>query len=185
MKIALTVGHSRLKNGSYTSADGTSYGGCNEYKWCKKFSKQVAQKLRKNGFKVTRIVCPEKQFTTSTQEKTYKLNKINNDNYDLVIELHLNAASPDAAGTEVLYKSATGKKYAEKVQKQLSTVFEDRGTKKRTDLYILNSTEPPAILIETFFCTSKSDYKKAKGLLKRRKLAKLIANGINQTVQKG
>ena len=49
MKIALTVGHSLLKNGNYTSADGKAYGGCNEYKWCKAFSKQVASALKKNG----------------------------------------------------------------------------------------------------------------------------------------
>lgn len=180
MKIALTVGHSILKNGSCTSADGKRYGGCNEYKWCKAFSKQVKSALKANGHKVTRIVCPEKKFTSWTQERSYKLNLINKGNYDLVIELHLNAASPNAQGCEVLYKSAAGKKYANRVQKQLATVFKDRGIGKRTDLYILNGTNPPAILLETFFCTSKSDYKKAKGRIKRRKLAKLVAKGIGK-----
>ncbi len=178
MKIALTVGHSLLKNGNYTSADGKKYGGCNEYKWCKAFSKQVASAIRKNGHTVKRIVCPEKKFTSSIQEKAYKLNIINSGNYDLVIELHLNAASPSAKGTEVLYKSSAGKKYAKKVQKQLASVFTDRGIKLRDDLYMLNGTKPPAILIETFFCTNKGDYKKAKGIIKRRELAKLIAKGI-------
>lgn len=181
MKIALTVGHSQLKNGCYTSADGTRYGGCNEYKWCKRFSKQVAKALRANGHSVKRIVCPEKTFTSSTQEKIHKLTIINNGDFDLVIELHLNASVPNAKGTEVLYKSPTGKKYAEKVQKQLATVFHSRGVKQKTALYILNATRPPAILIETFFCTNKSDYKKAKGLAKRTKLAKLVAKGIGKT----
>lgn len=98
-----------------------------------------------------------------------------------MIELHLNAASPAAEGTEVLYKSAAGKKYAAAVQKQLSSVFKNRGILQRDNLYILNQTKPPAILIETFFCTSKSDYKKGKGLANRRKLAKLIASGIQKT----
>ena len=181
MKIALTVGHSRLKNGCYTSADGTRYGGCNEYKWCKHFSKQLARALRKRGHIVDRIICPEKTFTSSTQEKGYKLNMINKGNYNLVMELHLNAAAPDAHGAEVLYKSSAGKKYADKVQKQLSKIFNNRGVKQRTDLYILNGTKPPAILLETFFCTSKKDYKKAKGLLKRKKLARLVADGIDKT----
>lgn len=178
MKIALTVGHSLLKNGSYTSADGRRYGGCNEYKWCKAFSKQVKSKLKKKGHKVTRIVCPEKTFSSSKEEKNYKLSRINRGYYDLVIELHLNAAEINARGTEVLYKSESGKMYAEKVQKELSKVFKNRGAKRRDDLYILNQTNPPAILIETFFCTSKDDYKLAKGLTKRRKLAKLVADGI-------
>lgn len=184
MKIALTVGHSLLINGSYTSADGKIYGGCNEYKWCKTFSKQLSSALRKNGHKVKRILCPEKKFAYSTQEKAYKLNTINSGNYDLVIELHLNAASPSANGTEVLYKSSAGQKYATQVQKQLSTVFHDRGIQKRTDLYILNGTKPPAILIETFFCTNHNDYEKAKGLTNRKKLAKLIAKGIQNVDNK-
>jgi len=33
-------------------------------------------------------------------------------------------------------------------------------------------------LIETFFCTNKNDYAKAKGKANRKKLAKLIADGI-------
>jgi len=182
MRIALSVGHSLLKNGCYTSADGRRYGGCNEYIWCKAFSKQLINKLKANGHDVTRIICPEKKFMSHKQEKDYKLNIINKGNYDLVIELHLNGASPSAYGTTVLYKSNTGKKYAEQVQKQLATVFRDRGTTQRTDLYILNGTKPPAILLETFFCTNESDYKKAKGFINRKKLAKLVAKGIQNAI---
>ena len=178
MRIIITVGHSRLKSGSYTSADGRKYGGCNEYIWCKRFSKQLKVALKKKGHKVRRVVCPEKKFIRSTEEKSYKLNIINSGNYDLVMELHLNAAGPEAKGCEILYKSDKGKKYAEKVQTALSQIFADRGIKQRDNLYILNGTKPPAILIETFFCTSKNDYQKAKGLAKRKKIAKKIADNI-------
>lgn len=181
MKIALTVGHSKLKNGCYTSADGRRFGGCNEYVWCKKFSKQLASALKKNGHTVTRIVCPEGKFTSSQQEKNYKLHIINNGDFDLVMECHLNASDPSAKGTEVLYKSCAGKKYAENIQTQLASIFHNRGIKQRTGLYILNATKPPAILLETFFCTNKSDYRKAKGRTKRKRLAKLVAKGIEQT----
>lgn len=179
MKIIITVGHSRLKNGRYTSADGRGYGGCNEYIWCKRFSRQLQKALEKKGHKVKRVVCPEKKFIRSTEEKDYKLNIINSGDYDLAIELHLNAAEPDAEGCEVLYKSDKDRKYAVKVQTALSQVFTDRGIKQRDDLYILNSTNIQAILIETFFCTSKGDYEKAKGLTKRKRLAKMIADEIS------
>lgn len=178
MKIIITVGHSRLKSGSYTSADGRGYGGCNEYIWCKRFSKQLKAALKQKGHKVKRVVCPEKKFTSSTEEKKYKLDIINSGSYDLVMELHLNAAGPDAKGCEVLYKSDKGKKYAKKVQAALAGTFNDRGIKQRDDLYILNRTNPTAILLETFFCTSRSDYKKAKGLVKRKKIAKAIAEAF-------
>ena len=177
MKICITVGHSRLKNGSYTSADGTKYGGVNEYKWCKNFSKNLKNQLKKKGHAVDVVICPEKKFTTATQEKTYKLNIVNKKNYDLIMELHLNASdNPTAYGAEVLYKSASGKKYADKVMKSLSKTFRARGSVKRNDLYMLNGTKAVCIMIETFFCTNKSDYLKAKGMIKRRKIAKDIAN---------
>ena len=69
MKIAITVGHSLLKNGCYTSADGTKFGGCNEYKWCKAFSKQLSNALRKKGHTVDVIICPEKKFISNKEEK--------------------------------------------------------------------------------------------------------------------
>ena len=178
MKIAITVGHSLLKNGCYTSADGTKFGGCNEYKWCKAFSKQLSNALRKKGHTVDVIICPKKKFISSKEEKPYKLNIINSGNYDLVMELHLNAASELANGAEVLYKSEKGRRIAIKIQTQLATIFKDRGVIKRDDLYILNGTKPTAVLLETFFCTNKSDYKKAKGIVNRRKIAKAIANAF-------
>lgn len=180
MKIVLTVGHSILKNGNCTSADGRKFGGCLEYSWCKAFAKQVKEALERKGHKVDLIICPEKKFTSSTQERSYKVPLINGKKYDLLVELHLNASdNKNAEGTEVLYKTAAGKQYAVAVERELSRVFKGRGAKRRDDLYILNQTKPVAILIETFFCTSKKDYVKAKGLEKRTKLAKLVAEGID------
>lgn len=178
MNIIITVGHSRLRNGSYTSADGRRYGGCNEYIWCKKFSKQLQAALKKKGHKVRVVICPEKKFTSAAEEKEYKLGIINSGHYDLVMELHLNAAGRTAAGCEVLYKSNAGKKYAATIQKGLSKTFDDRGIKQRNDLYILNGSRPVAVLLETFFCTNKRDYAKAKGIVKRRKIAKDIADAL-------
>lgn len=178
MKICITVGHSLLKNGCYTSADGSNQRGCNEYKWNKAFSRQLTAALKKKGHYVTRIICPERKFINSSEEKVYKLGIINNGTYDLVIELHCNAGTETAHGCEVLYKSDKGREYAKSVQKALSEVFTDRGVKQRDDLYILNGTEPTAVLVETFFCTSKADYKLAKGIFKRTKIAKLVAKAI-------
>lgn len=176
MRILLTVGHSILKNGSITSADGTKFGGGNEYKYCKSLSKYVKKALEANGHEVDRVVCPEGDFTKSTDERTYKLAIEHATCYDLVMELHLNAASPTAEGCEVLYKSVKGKKYADKIQKQLSKVFKNRGTVKRDDLYMLNQTKAPAIILETFFCTNQKEWKYA--VEHKAKIAKLIANGI-------
>lgn len=179
MRILLTVGHSKLKNGAITSADGTKFGGGNEYEYCKSLSKYVKKYLEANGHEVDRVVCPEKTFSKVTDERAYKLAIEHATDYDLVIELHLNAAGTKTAqGCEVLYKSANGKKYATKVQKQLSKMFKDRGAVKRDNLYILNQTKAPAILIEVFFCTNKAEWK--KGNANKEKIAKLIAAGIGK-----
>lgn len=179
MKIAITVGHSRLKNGCYTSADGTKFGGGNEYKFNKTFSSYLAKVLRKNGHTVDVIICPEKKFTKSVQEKSYKLNIVNKNNYDLVIELHLNASSNTAAeGCEVLYISEKGKMYAKEVQKKLATVFKDRGIKRRDNLYMLAQTKPVCIMLETYFCTNKKEWHYAR--LHKGKIARLIADGVGE-----
>lgn len=177
MRILLTVGHSILKSGAITSADGTKMGGGNEYKYCKSLSKYVKKYLEANGHDVNRLVCPEGTFAKATDERTYKLAIEHATDYNLVIELHLNAAGTKTAeGCEVLYKSTNGKKYASKIQKQLAKVFKDRGIVKRDNLYILNQTKAPAVLVEVFFCTNPKEWKYA--INNKEKIAKLIANGI-------
>ena len=179
MRILLTVGHSILKSGAITSADGTKFGGGNEYTYCKSLSKYGKKYLEANGHEVDRVVCPEKTFSKATDERAYKLAIEHATDYDLVIELHLNAAGTKTAeGCEVLYKSTNGKKYATKVQKQLAKVFKDRGIAKRDNLYILNQTKAPAGLVEVFFCTNPKEWKYA--VEHKAKIAKLIANGISK-----
>ncbi|WP_315169474.1 N-acetylmuramoyl-L-alanine amidase [Metaclostridioides mangenotii] len=173
MKIAITVGHSILKSGLCTSANGV----VNEYQYCKILADFLAKILRSAGCTVDVIISPEKQFTSKNQERTYKIPRINGKKYDLVIELHLNSYNGSAKGTEVLYCSNTGKMYAQRVVNKLGTVFTSRGVKDRPDLYMLNSTDCPAIMIETFFCDNKNDYDIATKL-GYGEVAKLIAEGI-------
>jgi hypothetical protein len=60
-------------------------------------------------------------------------------------------------GTEVLY--VTQSELAEKVSDSISDAIDlpDRGPKYRSDLFFLNNTEEPAILIETCFVDSSAD----------------------------
>ena len=174
MKIAIAVGHSILKNGNCTSAGGY----VQEYAYCKELAPLIKNYLVKEGNTVDVIVCPERKFNKSYEEKTYKLGKINGKKYDLVIELHLNAFNGSAKGTEVLYFSEKGKVYAQRVNDKLDDMFTDRNIKKRTDLYILKDTDCPAILVEAFFCDNKEDYAKADETHEKKLIAKKIAEGI-------
>ena len=56
MKVLLTVGHSILKTGVCTSADGRPYGGVLEYAYNKGIVNQVAAYLRKAGHTIDVIV---------------------------------------------------------------------------------------------------------------------------------
>ena len=179
LKLCVVVGHSRLKNGAYTSADGRQYGGVLEYKYCKDFARlYLVPHLKKAGHTVDLIICPEKQFTDAKQEKDYKLSRINKEFYDLVMELHLNSSQPTSHGTEVLYVSSKGKEYAEKIVNALAEVYTNRGAKKRTDLYMLNGTKPVTVMLELFFCTNREDYLKGHGKKNATNLAKLITKAL-------
>lgn len=175
--ILITVGHSILKNGTCTSA-----GGCvNEYLYCKKLAPVLQEFLKKGGAtRVDVVVCPERQFTKSNQEKDYKLPIANSGKYDLIVELHLNAFNGSAKGTEVCYypTSAKSKEVAQRINDKLDDIFVDRGIKARGNLYILNSTKPVAVLVEAFFCDNAQDYAKADEPHEIRHIAQLIAEGI-------
>ena len=169
-KIALSIGHSILKNGECTSASGV----VNEYKYNKKLAPYIKKYLEKIGCTVDIINVPEKKYTSKSSEKTYKLDKINGHKYDMAIELHLNCANGKAHGCEVYYVSSKGKEIAQRIDKKLGTVFTDRGV-KTAQLYFLTKTDCPSALVESFFCDSKSDYKIGKNY---DKIGKLIAEGI-------
>ena len=176
MKILLTVGHSILKSGVCTSADGRPYGGVLEYAYNKGIVNQAATYLRKAGHTVDVLVCPELQFSRSTDEKSYKVPKANAGGYDLVAELHLNASAlHNASGCEVLYISDAGKIVAQRIQDKLATVFKDRGIAYRDNLYMLTKTEPVAVMVESFFCDSSADCE----LAEKTDVALLIAEGIH------
>jgi N-acetylmuramoyl-L-alanine amidase len=77
---------------------------------------------------------------------------------DLDISVHFNAyvETTKPMGTEVLY--ATQEDLADRMSEAIAdTGFVDRGSKYRSDLYFLNETAGPAILIEVCFVDSEAD----------------------------
>ncbi len=181
MKILLPVGHSILKSGACTSADGRPFGGVLEYSYNKEIVKATAEYLRKAGHMAEVLICPELQFTKSSEERAYKLSRANSSGYDLIAELHLNASKyHNARGCEVLYICENGRRIAENIEGQLSRVFPSRKTLYRNDLYMLTQTKPTALIIESFFCDNSSDC----SLAAKTDVALLIAQGIHgKTIQ--
>ena len=83
----------------------------------------------------------------------------NNQKRDLDCSVHFNAynTTEDPMGCECLY--LTQKDLAKSVSDKICGMsgLKNRGPKKRTDLYFLNKTDEPAILIEVCFVDSKTD----------------------------
>ncbi len=86
---------------------------------------------------------------------------------DLHISIHFNSGRGDKkgdgriGGTEVLLTENVADKgdIARRICNQMEHLgFTNRGVKTRTDLYFLNHTKAPAILIETCFVDDKDDY---------------------------
>lgn len=178
MKIYVCTGHANYGN-MISSADGSSVGGCNEYNYNKELLPYIKKWCEKVG-----IICytdtPEVGKLHSLEDEiNYYIPHANSKNYDLVVQLHLNACNKKAGGCEVWYypSSAMGMQYANRVCNKLGTVWDNRGIKESKTLYWLKKTTAPAILIESFFCDNASNYLKAVKLGLDAH-AKLIVEGI-------
>jgi hypothetical protein len=76
---------------------------------------------------------------------------------DYDVSVHFNAFDGSAHGCEVLY--VTQQSLASRLSAAISEAgsFTNRGAKYRSDLYVLNNTEMPAVLLETCFCDHTGD----------------------------
>ena len=169
MKILICAGHT-LK-GKGTGATGY----INESEENRILSKIVVKYLEYAGHNV--------DYFEVNEGKDYLAKQVaaaNSKDYDLVVQIHFNAFKlvEGSMGTETYYISDSGKVWAEKISAKLSTVFKNRGIKKRTDLYWLNNTKSIACLIEVCFVDSKVDTDKY--LANKDKVGKLIAEAIHR-----
>ncbi|PHD98788.1 N-acetylmuramoyl-L-alanine amidase [Bacillus wiedmannii] len=152
------MGKYSLHGGHNSIVQGANWGSRKEHVMDRQVKDVVAAKLRALGH----TVYDDTDETGSTQAQN--LNNIvrncNSHSVDLVISFHLNAYNGSANGVEVCYYDQQS--LAAKVSAQLSKDigWSNRGAKQRTDLYVLNSTKAPAILIELGFIDNESDMEK-------------------------
>ena len=169
MKILICAGHTLKGKGT------GAVGYINESQENRSLSNIVVKYLKLAGHTVDYY-----EINEATDYLQKQVTKANSKDYDLVVQIHFNAYknTTDEMGTEVLYLSDSGKVWAEKINNKLSTVFKNRGVKKRTDLFWLNNTSSIACLIEVCFVDSKADTDKY--LANKDKIGKLIAEAIHR-----
>ena len=140
----------------------------------RKVTNEVVRLLKERGHTVYNCTCDNGTGQTDVLRKI--CNKANAHTVDLDVSIHFNSSNGQGNGTEVLYKTSNGSKWATKVQKSIvkECGFKDRGIKKRDNLYYLNNTKNVAILIECCFVDNKSDVNKYN----YKKMAESIVEGL-------
>lgn len=121
----------------------------------RKIVEQVATELRQLGVGVTTY---HDDVSRTQNENLKRIVDFHNGRVrDLDVSVHFNAYNGTAHGTECLY--VTQAQLAGQVAAAVAAAGQltNRGGKKRTDLYFLNNTAAPAILIETAFCDHTGD----------------------------
>ena len=146
-------------------------------------TKKVVSLLKKNGIKAYN--CTVNNGTSQKDVLKKICEKCNSKTRNLDISIHFNSASHQekmdgkTTGTEVWVKSTAGVRgaLADRICHNISVIgFKNRGIKTTDNLYFLNHTAKPAILIEVCFVSDPDDaslYKKHKD-----DVARAIANAI-------
>ncbi len=134
-----------------------------EARW---ITRKVIKLLRKNGIKA--VNCTVNNGTSQgdvLRKICAKCNAVAD--ADLHISIHFNSGRSDrkgdgrTGGTEVLLTQNVADKddIAKRVCNQMAKLgFTNRGIKTRTDLYFLNRTKAPALLVEVCFVDDRDDY---------------------------
>ena len=146
--IVISSGHSKYVRGASGVLD--------EVDEARAVVERVAEELDNRGIDVTIF------HDDTSHSQNENLNTIvdfhNAQDRDLDVSVHFNAYVETAKpmGTECLYISQ-GTLAGHMATAIAACGFVNRGPKKRTDLFFLNNTEKPAILIETCFVDSIAD----------------------------
>ena len=152
MKIVISSGHGLYVRGASGLID--------EVDEARRVVEAVAERLR--GLNVETITYHD-DVSTTQNENLERIVAYHNSQgrRDLDISVHFNAYTETESpmGTEVLY--VTQGDLASDLSSTIASVsgLIDRGGKKRDDLYFLNNTDEPSVLIETCFVDSDADVK--------------------------
>lgn len=164
MKYFICVGHANYGNGTISSADGRKYGGVNEYNYNKELAPYVCKWLKAAGHEAVPCIAPEGKLHSLNEEIAYFIGEEQKQNYDLSVQLHLNAFNGKAYGCEAYAYNEAGLQVAQRISEKLGTVWHNRGAEINKGLYWTRKTRAKAVLVESFFCDSVEDCTKAQKL---------------------
>jgi N-acetylmuramoyl-L-alanine amidase len=147
-RIVISSGHGKYVRGASGILD--------EVNEARRVVDQVADLMSHRGVDV--VVFHDNSSTTQSENLNTIVAAHNAEARDLDVSIHFNAyvETDKPMGVEVLYVTQSG--LAGEISSAIASCgFVNRGPKKRTDLFFLNNTEMPAILIEVCFVDSEAD----------------------------
>jgi N-acetylmuramoyl-L-alanine amidase len=147
-RIVISSGHGKYVRGASGVID--------EVDEARNVVEAVAARLAQRGVEV--VTFHDDTSKTQSENLNTIVDAHNAEERDLDVSIHFNAyvETTSPMGTEVLY--VTQSTLAQHVAAAIAaTGFINRGAKKRTDLFFLNQTQMPSILIEVCFVDSSAD----------------------------
>lgn len=163
LKIALVIGHtSNGDKGAYSP-----YLNKSEYDYNLAVAKELKE-IQAEGIEYTIYTHTIQGYNSRQTALANKLNKLG---FDYVLELHFNAASPQANGTECLhyFSSKKGKHAAQTISMQISkdfgtTIRGDKGAKALINANdrgfgFVSKQKSVAVIVEPFFGSNKESEK--------------------------
>lgn len=155
MKIFISSGHGKHIRG----AAGPAPWGLDEVNEARRVTERVAEYLRDAGVQAATFhddTSHDQQTNLSTIVKAHNSSGA----HDLDCSIHFNAyekTETKKMGVECLYISQEDLAARVSAAMAAAANLPNRGAKYRGDLYFLNNTKEPAILVETLFCDAKPD----------------------------
>lgn len=149
MKVAIDVGHAHLS--------GARGCGREEHELCARMAPLLKGYLEGYGIGADVIDFPQKG---NRGDLAATVQAINAGGYDCSVSLHCDASgNASARGAHVCYVSAKGGQLAEAIAARLCPLMPGRANRvvRRRDLYVLNNTRCPAVLVECGFITNEKD----------------------------
>jgi N-acetylmuramoyl-L-alanine amidase len=149
MRVVISSGHGKYVSGASSIID--------EVEEARKVVQATANALADKDIDV--VIFNDDTSTTQSENLETIVDFHNSENRDLDVSIHFNAYVPTEGprGTECLY--LTQEELADRVSLLISQEggLTNRGAHERTDLYFLNHTDKPAILVEVCFVDSAID----------------------------
>lgn len=179
--LAICVGHSRYNDlGAVACDDETP-------EWA--YNLKVA-KAFEEALSVPSVVIAEYTGSGYSEAMSNLCETLSQLGVDAALELHFNAASPSAHGTEMLYwrNSASSKELAQCLQDSVLHTFNtrDRGIKAKSTgdrgAKFLRETPCPAVIVEPFFGSNEEDWENFKD--RHDELGQALAEGFTKYHEK-